>query len=627
MGIGLPSIDDIKDAGGDLVDSAVDVVNEGGELLEDGIDKGAELLGEGVEKLSHLAEDGLDAVGLETAADIVREYGDKAADWLGADVGEMQLGETDDPKQLVHGDVGKINEGVEHLSSLGTAFGQVATALKAIETGDWVGDDADAFEITWQKKPKDWMNAEDACRGAGKAMGTYASTLEWAQGQAELAIQQWKDAESAQDAAVADYNAAVSAYNDRVDSYNAGDTTTKPTKPAAFVDPGPALFREAQDTLEAARRQRNAVAEDAQAALRDATALAPPVPEFLDRKLADLGDLYQMASWHQAHFTMGFVKGTAGLVQFVRAVNPTDPYNLTHPAEYTTAVSDLAAGLVHGTQHPGALVNALIGEGWTTDPAEALGRLAPDVLLALATDGAGLASKADDLARAADDLGRVGDDLANVGDDVARHGEDLAGWSGEGGLHLDAEANAVVDEFLENARRAEPGITDDMTDLASRNRGEMEGLDYRLKGEDSLKRKVATELLEDEYLDPADAVARMKDSVRYTMRFDGGDYSPSADAVMQQMSDRGYEQVSIKNTWGGDGYQGINSAWKHPETGQVFELQFHTKESFDAKMKAHDLYEEARLPGTTPERQRELNEQMSEIFKAVPRPEGASSVG
>ncbi|MER5363455.1 hypothetical protein, partial [Streptomyces sp. NPDC002785] len=60
-----------------------------------------------------------------------------------------------------------------------------------------------------------------------------------------------------------------------------------------------------------------------------------------------------------AHFGGGIVKGTAGLLNFVRSVNPTDPYNLTHPAEYYKGVNMTLAGLVSSAANPDrALKNA-----------------------------------------------------------------------------------------------------------------------------------------------------------------------------------------------------------------------------------------------------------------------------
>ena len=54
--------------------------------------------------------------------------------------------------------------------------------------------------------------------------------------------------------------------------------------------------------------------------------------------------------------------------------------------------------------------------------------------------------------------------------------------------------------------------------------------------------------------------------------------------------------------------------------GYNFELQFHTKESLEAKELAHKLYEKQRLP-ETPEKEKEsLAREMDKIFNEVPVP-------
>lgn len=86
------------------------------------------------------------------------------------------------------------------------------------------------------------------------------------------------------------------------------------------------------------------------------------------------------------------------------------------------------------------------------------------------------------------------------------------------------------------------------------------------------------------------------------------------------------DEIKFKNTWGEDGYQGINGAYRTPDGSGTIEVQFHTPESLEAKMTGHDLYEEARLPETTPERRAELDRLMAEQFDRVPRPEGGAGL-
>ena len=448
--------------GGWLRDRANDV----GEAVEGAIDDGAELLGEGVEELSHVAEDGLDAIGATSAADWVREHGDQLADQLGADVGEMQLGETEDPKQLVHGDTGKIDEAVSHLTDLAKAFGDVSAGMSSIDTGNWQGQAGDAYDAQWSKTPADWARAQASCEKAAGALKSFSSTVTWAQDQAAEAIRQWKEAETKQQSALDAHNAKVSDYNTAVDRYNAtaaagGDPGTKPTAPGEFVDPGPALFEAAQETLKEARRQRNEAGDQVASTISSATATAPESPDFVGRMGANATDLAAWGQTQQMHLTGGALKGLAGMARFARSINPTDPYNLLHPAAYTETLSNTAAGLVYATAHPGELASALVGSGWTTDPAEALGRLAPDAIITALTAGGGAAAKG---AGALDDLARLGDDASRFADDAARIGDDAADAARRGvpdecknvcGDPVDVATGAV---FLEQTDLHLPGV-------------------------------------------------------------------------------------------------------------------------------------------------------------------------
>lgn len=57
--------------------------------------------------------------------------------------------------------------------------------------------------------------------------------------------------------------------------------------------------------------------------------------------------------------------------------------------------------------------------------------------------------------------------------------------------------------------------------------------------------------------------------------------------------------AKVKNTLGAKNtYKGVNTFIfaKDEEYNYIFELQFHTKETFDAKMITHDYYEVERNP-------------------------------
>ncbi|MEX0426881.1 putative T7SS-secreted protein [Nocardioides sp. DS6] len=381
---------------GGWIASKVDAV---GDAVEEAWDDQVTLVGSGVEALSRLAEQRLDEVGLVTAADWVRTHGDQLADRLGAQVGERDLGETDDPAQLVHGVPDSLQDRVSSLTELGDSFGDVADGLGRIETGRWAGDGAEAFASTWRTTPGDWRAAQDACHRAASALAGYIGTVRWAQRQAAEAVRQWNAAAGRQSAALAAHRTAVRSYNRAVDDYNADLATgaspgLPPVKPAPFHDPGPALFAAAQELLADARRQRNDAAEHAAAAIRAATATAPALPSFHDRLGMDLLDLSQLHQFQQVHFAGGFVEGTADLVHTVRALSPNDPANSSHPEEYDARLAETADSLGSSVTHPRELLRGLVGSGWSTDPAGAAGRLTPSLLLGLVSGGTGTAAEA-----------------------------------------------------------------------------------------------------------------------------------------------------------------------------------------------------------------------------------------
>ncbi|BCJ38206.1 hypothetical protein Athai_57090 [Actinocatenispora thailandica] len=201
------------------------------------------------------------------------------------------------------------------------------------------------------------------------------------------------------------------------------------------------------------------------------------------------------------------------------------------------------------------------------------------------------------------------------------------GWRGEGRSLTEAE-NAYADGILADAQSNEPGITRDLRDTAaSVPGGRLVGEEHSRKSEESFKRKFADEIAQSPDSTLPEIAHGMKDTVRYTVEMPAESYGAGAQQVFDHLAEQGYEPwVEPKNTWGGEKYKGINSFWHDPRTGQVFEVQVHTPESFAAKMDTHEIYERQRTTGDPAEAAR-LQEQQNEIFRQVPVPEGAAGVG
>lgn len=75
-----------------------------------------------------------------------------------------------------------------------------------------------------------------------------------------------------------------------------------------------------------------------------------------------------------------------------------------------------------------------------------------------------------------------------------------------------------------------------------------------------------------------------------------GELAGGAAKTLGQLETQGYKVLKVKNTFKpGAPYKGVNSQVMSPD-GQVFELQFHTPQSFDVKQNVtHGLYERFRL--------------------------------
>ena len=192
-------------------------------------------------------------------------------------------------------------------------------------------------------------------------------------------------------------------------------------------------------------------------------------------------------------------------------------------------------------------------------------------------------------------------------------------------VQVQAEQQAA--RLLTQARKSEPTITANLSKAAKQNGGEMVGLEYRLKSQESLARKIKDETaprverLVGKGVSRNNAVAsempvvveKINDALRYTTTFTKQNYKTGIEKTLSALEQQGCKVEKLKDSWSirgtkdDRGYRGINVTLRDAN-GQQFELQFHTKQSFDTKMQTHGLYDEIRDPKTTPARRTELEQ-------------------
>lgn len=204
-----------------------------------------------------------------------------------------------------------------------------------------------------------------------------------------------------------------------------------------------------------------------------------------------------------------------------------------------------------------------------------------------------------------------------------------------GGADAGKSAADVASAMVQAGTEAEPQLTSLVSGVAEKNGGEINpvlpsgdhALDFKLKSEESLARKIAGEVSDSGgTLTPEQAGAKMFDINRYTTVYPEGQYASGAQATINDLRAEG-NTLNVKNYWNVDSnpYQGVNVQVTTPDA-QKFELQFHTDTSLAVKEgELHSVYEAQRIE-TNPAMRAQYAQQMGAISAKIPVPHGIGSV-
>ena len=178
---------------------------------------------------------------------------------------------------------------------------------------------------------------------------------------------------------------------------------------------------------------------------------------------------------------------------------------------------------------------------------------------------------------------------------VDRSKDPAGSWRVDSKRVLDAADNSRVDAECDRiAKCEEEKISPALRSVESQDPDRhLIGFEHRLKGHDRIKEKVynGIKLLKHS---PEEAVSLVPDTIRYTFQYRESRYTQGVWADMERLKGEGFKLDKLKNYWSDDQYKGINSTWIEPGTGRRFEVQFHTRISFEAKQLTHTAYERIR---------------------------------
>ena len=187
----------------------------------------------------------------------------------------------------------------------------------------------------------------------------------------------------------------------------------------------------------------------------------------------------------------------------------------------------------------------------------------------------------------------------------------------------ETKARFYSEQLLSKISKAEPKITSDMQRITGEN--QLAGLEFRKKTAESLARKITADS-QAENISSAEAASKINDALRYTTIFDSDNFTEEYSKMKQKLIAEGYRVVKVKNTWLTNGpYKGVNTVIE--KDGINFEMQYHTRESFDLKNGLlHDLYEKYRDTNTSDRERMKLFKEMIDLSNGLEIPKNIERV-
>jgi hypothetical protein len=201
-------------------------------------------------------------------------------------------------------------------------------------------------------------------------------------------------------------------------------------------------------------------------------------------------------------------------------------------------------------------------------------------------------------------------------------------WRADRDRYLSRTDNARVEATCDRITELERGkITPAMRRVESQDPDRhLTGFDDRLKGGDRIKEKVCDMMQEFADFSPEDAISIVPDTIRYTFGYREAHYTEGVWSDIERLKSQGFELQKLKNSWSGEHYKGVNSQWLEPDSGQRFEVQFHTPTSFEAKQLTHDAYKRLRTRQADKFEQIVLEAFEAKVAAEVPVPSGAADI-
>ncbi|CBJ40587.1 Type III effector protein (Skwp3) (plasmid) [Ralstonia solanacearum CMR15] len=191
------------------------------------------------------------------------------------------------------------------------------------------------------------------------------------------------------------------------------------------------------------------------------------------------------------------------------------------------------------------------------------------------------------------------------------------------------DVSQAIQLLVDRASRMDTSITPTLRNIAHAAGAQLAGQHHRLKSSGSLKEKLK-QLVAHKHMTLEDAIPQVNDALRYSVVLPSQDFADGCRRIQAALDEHGHARVKLVNHFVKryEPFSAVNVTLRDPE-GHLWELQFHTPQTFELKEHYHDLYKRShrlRLQGVPTAQLQDLTRPARDAFRAVPMPQGCEDI-
>ena len=329
----------------------------------------------------------------------------------------MGIEHTGAPTFSISGSPSTIRDKATTMRSRSSQYQVLSDSLSSLSTDGWTGRAADRFREKFSVEPGRWQQAATGFANAADALDLYATSLENAQATASDCKSNYEEGNRITKEAREEYNADVERGKQEKrewEAENGPGTYTLTIEP--FSDPGETMRDQAVSDFDSAVNTLESEAQTCANTIRASCEGAPESRNWFETGLAAVGDfLYGALEACEDlnnllfNITYGPIKDLIPLL-----TGELTPEELAMKWQLKgESVCAFGEALWENPLEVGKEIGkgVLDWDTWADNPARALGHLAPDIVMAVATVGTGTAAT-----KSSSLLARLGAHADDVGD-------------------------------------------------------------------------------------------------------------------------------------------------------------------------------------------------------------------